>query len=70
VIYLFAGGNGGYDDNCNADGYVNSIYTIAINGVTRYQSQPGYAESCSAVLASAYTGPGASSDNLVNRHTY
>ncbi|WAR29044.1 KEX2-like protein [Mya arenaria] len=64
VIYVFAGGNGGFDDNCNMDGYVNSIYTIGINGVARDLEPPGYAEPCSAVLASAYTGKGGTSDNL------
>ncbi|WAR29040.1 FKPC1-like protein [Mya arenaria] len=64
VIYVFAGGNGGFDDNCNMDGYVNSIYTIGINGVARDLEPPGYAEPCSAVMASAYTGKGGSSDNL------
>ncbi|WAR29193.1 FKPC1-like protein [Mya arenaria] len=64
VIYVFAGGNGGFDDNCNMDGYVNSIYTIGINGVARDLEPPGYAEPCSAVMASAYTGKGGISDNL------
>ncbi|WAR29043.1 BLI-like protein [Mya arenaria] len=64
VIYVFAGGNGGFDDNCNLDGYVNSIYTIGINGVARDREPPGYAEPCSAILASAYTGKGGSSDNV------
>ncbi|MEQ2270424.1 hypothetical protein XENORESO_006128, partial [Xenotaenia resolanae] len=30
-IFVVASGNGGqYDDNCNYDGYANSIYTITI----------------------------------------
>jgi hypothetical protein len=34
-IFVFASGNGGSaGDNCNADGYTNSIYTIAINAIT------------------------------------
>ena len=34
-IIVFASGNGGSaGDNCNADGYTNSIYTIAIGGIT------------------------------------
>ena len=31
-IYIFACGNGGSTDSCNADGYANSIYTITIGG--------------------------------------
>jgi hypothetical protein len=34
VIYTWAAGNGGLSDNCNADGYVNSIYTGKIGTVT------------------------------------
>ena len=30
-VFVFASGNGGInDDNCNYDGYANSIYTITI----------------------------------------
>lgn len=30
-IFVVASGNGGqYNDNCNYDGYANSIYTITI----------------------------------------
>ena len=30
-IYVFASGNGGtMNDNCNYDGYANSIYTLTI----------------------------------------
>lgn len=30
-IFVVASGNGGqYDDNCNYDGYANSIYTVTI----------------------------------------
>lgn len=29
-IFVFASGNGGMKDNCNFDGYANSIYTVTI----------------------------------------
>ena len=32
-IYVFAAGGGGTFDDCNADGYANSVYTMAINSV-------------------------------------
>ena len=55
-IYVFGGGNGGSeDDSCAYNGYVNSIYTIAINSVTINGTVPGYAERCSAILASTYS---------------
>jgi len=62
---VFAGGNGGISDNCNGDGYVNSIFTIAINGVADDLEPPGYGEKCSAVIASAFTGKDISTRNLV-----
>ncbi|CAC5363922.1 FURIN [Mytilus coruscus] len=55
VIYIWAAGNGGTTDNCNADGYVNSIYTVAITSVQIGQNA-WYAEVCAPVLAAAYGG--------------
>ena len=37
-IYVVASGNGGMKDNCNFDGYANSIYTVTI-GVSYCKSQ-------------------------------
>lgn len=52
VLYIWANGNGGaMGDNCNCDGYVNSIYTIAIGGVTQLGLTPFYGERCSSTLA-------------------
>ncbi|XP_071160494.1 furin-like [Mytilus edulis] len=55
VIYIWAAGNGGTTDNCNADGYVNSIYTVAITSVQIGQNA-WYSEVCAPVLAAAYGG--------------
>ncbi|CAG8585836.1 9227_t:CDS:2 [Dentiscutata heterogama] len=55
-IFVFASGNGGaVDDNCNFDGYTNSIYTITVGAVDRTHSHPYYAEKCSALLISTYS---------------
>lgn len=55
-IYVFAGGNGGAsDDQCNFDGYTNSIYTMTIAAVDRENLHPYYSEMCSANLASAWS---------------
>ena len=36
-IFVVASGNGGqYNDNCNYDGYANSIYTITIGNWSLY----------------------------------
>lgn len=51
-LYVWASGNGGaLGDNCNCDGYVNSIYTISVGGVTQQGSLPFYGERCSSTLA-------------------
>lgn len=56
AIYTFASGNGGLTgDSCAYNGYVNSIYTIAINGVNMDGSHPSYAEECPGIMATAYS---------------
>lgn len=52
ALYIWANGNGGaLGDNCNCDGYVNSIFTISIGGVTQQGQIPFYGERCSSTLA-------------------
>ena len=49
---MWAAGNGGeYNDSCAADGYVNSIYTIAIGSVGSDGQPASYDERCSAKMA-------------------
>ena len=56
AIYTFAAGNGGlFSDSCAYNGYVNSIYTIAINGLNEDGSTPTYAEDCPGIMATAYS---------------
>jgi kexin len=55
-IYVFASGNGGFQgDDCNYDGYTNSIYSITVGSVDAFHNHPGYSESCTALLVSAYS---------------
>lgn len=55
-IFVFASGNGAtYEDNCNFDGYTNSIYSITIGAVDRKGSHPYYSEECSANMAVTYS---------------
>jgi len=55
-IYVFATGNGGvYGDNCNFDGYTNSIYTISIGAIDSKNEHPVYSEPCSAQIAVTYS---------------
>jgi subtilisin-like proprotein convertase family protein len=55
-IFVFATGNGGiYGDNCNFDGYTNSIYTISIGAISSKNEHPPYSEPCSAQIAVTYS---------------
>lgn len=55
AIYIWAAGNGGTADNCNGDGYANSIYTVAITSV-QIGKNAWYSEVCAPALAAAYGG--------------
>ncbi|KAL4751759.1 hypothetical protein BDW72DRAFT_172965 [Aspergillus terricola var. indicus] len=55
-IFVFAAGNGAASgDNCNFDGYTNSIYSITVGAIDREGQHPYYSESCSAQLVVAYS---------------
>ncbi|XP_008475999.1 neuroendocrine convertase 1-like isoform X2 [Diaphorina citri] len=57
VLFVFAAGNGKYNgDNCAADGYINSIYTIAIASAREDGQSPFYSEECTGLIATAYSG--------------
>ncbi|KJZ78597.1 hypothetical protein HIM_01988 [Hirsutella minnesotensis 3608] len=61
-IYVFASGNGAASgDNCNFDGYTNSIYSITVGAVDRAGSHPYYSELCSAQLVVTYSSGGGDS---------
>nr|XP_018264864.1 kexin [Kwoniella dejecticola CBS 10117]OBR87022.1 kexin [Kwoniella dejecticola CBS 10117] len=50
-IFVFAAGNGGgADDQCNFDGYTNSIFSVTVGAVDRKGLHPYYSEMCSAVM--------------------
>ncbi|KAI9375980.1 peptidase S8/S53 domain-containing protein [Aspergillus egyptiacus] len=55
-IFVFAAGNGASsDDNCNFDGYTNSIYSITVGAIDREGTHASYSESCSAQLVVTYS---------------
>ena len=59
TIYVFAAGNGkAKHDNCNFDGYTNSIYSITIGAVDKEDQSPYYSEECSAQLVVTYSSGG------------
>ncbi|KAM8769614.1 proprotein convertase subtilisin/kexin type 7 isoform 1-T2 [Acanthopagrus schlegelii] len=65
-IFVVASGNGGqYNDNCNYDGYANSIYTITIGAVDEKGRMPFYAEECASMLAVTFSSGGNKLRNIV-----
>ncbi|XP_073718727.1 proprotein convertase subtilisin/kexin type 7 isoform X2 [Misgurnus anguillicaudatus] len=55
-IFVVASGNGGqYEDDCNYDGYANSIYTVTIGAVDENGRKPFYAEECASMLAVTFS---------------
>ncbi|XP_028043570.1 furin-like protease 1 isoform X2 [Bombyx mandarina] len=64
-IFVWASGNGGKEhDNCNCDGYTNSIWTLSISSATERGDVPWYSEKCSSTLAATYSS-GAINENQV-----
>lgn len=55
-IFVWASGNGGREhDNCNCDGYTNSIWTLSISSATENGLVPWYSEACSSTFAATYS---------------
>ncbi|KAF2155804.1 hypothetical protein K461DRAFT_221364 [Myriangium duriaei CBS 260.36] len=55
-LFVFAIGNGASnDDDCNFDGYTNSIYSVSVGGIDREGKHPYYSEKCSAQLVVTYS---------------
>ncbi|WRT65817.1 uncharacterized protein IL334_002766 [Kwoniella shivajii] len=50
-LFVFAAGNGGgADDQCNFDGYTNSIFSVTVGAVDRKGLHPYYSEMCAAMM--------------------
>ncbi|XP_051253039.1 proprotein convertase subtilisin/kexin type 7 isoform X1 [Dicentrarchus labrax] len=65
-IFVVASGNGGqYNDNCNYDGYANSIYTITVGAVDEKGKMPFYAEECASMLAVTFSSGGGQLRSIV-----
>ena len=69
-IFVWASGNGGDKDDCNCDGYTNSIYTVSAGAATSYGAKPWYLEQCSSTLISTYGGGDRISDGRVVSSVY
>uniref|UniRef100_A0A674MXZ5 Furin (paired basic amino acid cleaving enzyme) a n=1 Tax=Takifugu rubripes TaxID=31033 RepID=A0A674MXZ5_TAKRU len=65
-IFVWASGNGGRErDNCNCDGYTNSIYTLSISSSTQNGNVPWYSEACSSTLATTYSSGNVNEKQIV-----
>ncbi|KAG5645071.1 hypothetical protein DXG03_007161 [Asterophora parasitica] len=55
-IFVFASGNGGgHEDQCNYDGYTNSIYSVTVGALDHKGQHPYYSEACAANMIVAYS---------------
>lgn len=55
-IFVFASGNGAASgDQCNFDGYTNSIYSVTVSAVDFKGLHPYYSEPCAANMVVAYS---------------
>ena len=60
-IFVFASGNGASrDDQCNFDGYTNSIYSVTVAAIDYKGLHPYYSEACAAVSANSSSVAGRS----------
>lgn len=71
-IFVWASGNGGRQgDNCDCDGYTDSIFTISISSASQQGLSPWYAEKCSSTLATAYSSGDYTDQRIVSHlNTY
>jgi len=55
-IFVFASGNGaGSGDQCNFDGYTNSIYSVTVSAIDYKGHHPYYSEPCAANMVVTYS---------------
>ncbi len=58
-VFVFASGNGAaQDDQCNFDGYTNSIYSVTVSAVDFQGLHPYYSEPCAANMVVTYSSGG------------
>jgi len=71
-VFVFASGNGAfYGDQCNFDGYTNSIYSVTVAAVDYKGLHPYYSESCAANMIVAYSsGSGKSIVGIVTQQPH
>ncbi|KAJ6453471.1 peptidase S8/S53 domain-containing protein [Mycena vitilis] len=69
-IFVFASGNGaGSGDQCNFDGYTNSIYSVTVSAVDYKGLRPYYSEACTANMVAAYSSGSGKSITTTDKGT-
>lgn len=64
-VFVFAAGNGGgVGDQCNFDGYTNSIFSVTVGAIDRKGLHPYYSEQCAAMMIVAPSS--GSGDHIVS----
>ena len=65
-IFVWANGNGGEADDCAADGYAASIYTISVGAIGVDGRPSSFDEQCSAKLTVTYVTDPRGNSAVVN----
>ncbi|XP_029074263.1 proprotein convertase subtilisin/kexin type 4 isoform X2 [Monodon monoceros] len=66
TLFIWASGNGGlHYDNCNCDGYTNSIHTLSVGSTTQQGRVPWYSEACASTLTTTYSSGVAANPQIV-----
>ncbi|XP_069337038.1 proprotein convertase subtilisin/kexin type 4 isoform X5 [Eulemur rufifrons] len=69
TLFIWASGNGGlHYDNCNCDGYTNSIHTLSVGSTTQQGRVPWYSEACASTLTTTYSS-GVATDPQIACHS-
>lgn len=55
-LFVFASGNGAASgDQCNFDGYTNSIFSVTVGAIDYTGASPYYSEACAANMIVTYS---------------
>ncbi|XP_035311853.1 proprotein convertase subtilisin/kexin type 4 isoform X1 [Cricetulus griseus] len=66
TLFIWASGNGGlHYDNCNCDGYTNSIHTLSVGSTTRQGRVPWYSEACASTFTTTFSSGVATDPQIV-----
>ncbi|KAJ7721565.1 peptidase S8/S53 domain-containing protein [Mycena maculata] len=69
-VFVFASGNGAASgDQCNFDGYTNSIYSVTVSAVDHKGLRPYYSEACTANMVAAYSSGSGKSITTTDKGT-